>query len=158
MEADSSDQFRYTFRGAELYGALGIEGTSYEIGFEAVRLALGDIQGRVLLDCGCGTGRSAAFLKSLGAGRVYGVDRDQDMIDGALAQRLTNAVFMRIDEVIPLPDEPFPASFSPPRRPRRARYAPVQHSVMPKRECFAWHGCQYAGGYCPVWRDSRTRT
>jgi predicted RNA methylase len=58
---------------AEHYSALGIEGTTYEIGFRAVRPALGDIQGQVFLDFGCGTGRSAAFLKSPGAGRVYWV-------------------------------------------------------------------------------------
>jgi SAM-dependent methyltransferase len=95
----------YTSGGAELYDALGIEGTTYEIGFEAVRLALGDIQGQVFLDFGCGTGRSAAFLRSLGAGRVYRVDRDPDMIEKALARRLGGVVFTRIDEVIPLPDE-----------------------------------------------------
>jgi SAM-dependent methyltransferase len=100
-----SGRHSYTSAGAEFYDTLGIDGTTYEIGFEAVRLALGDIQGRVFLDFGCGTGRSAAFLKSLGAGRVYGVDRDQDMIGKALARRLDGVVFTRIDEVIPLPDE-----------------------------------------------------
>ncbi len=105
MGADSGGRYSYTSGGAELYDALGIEGTKYEIGFEAVRLALGDIQGQVFLDFGRGTGRSAAFLRSLGAGRVYGVDRDQDMIGKALARRLNGVVFTRIDEIIPLPDE-----------------------------------------------------
>ena len=60
--------------------------------------ALGEVQGQVFLDFGCGTGRSAAFLRSLGAGRVYGVDRDQDMIGNALARRhdeVASRVLMR---------------------------------------------------------------
>lgn len=61
--------------------------------------------GRVLLDYGCGAGRSAEFLLSIGAGRVYGVDHDPDMIERALARRLGGATFTCIDEVIPLPDE-----------------------------------------------------
>jgi len=105
MGADSGGRYSYTPGGVERYDALGIEGTTYEIGFEAVRRALGDIQGQVLLDFGCGTGRSAVFLRSLGAGRVHGVDRDQDMISRALARRLEGVVFMRIDQDIPLPDE-----------------------------------------------------
>jgi ubiquinone/menaquinone biosynthesis C-methylase UbiE len=105
MGADCGGRYSYTSGGAKVYDALGIEGTTYEIGFEAVRLVLGDIQGQVFLDFGCGTGRSAAFLRSLGAGRVYGVDRDHDMIGKALARRLDGVVFTRIDEVIPLPDE-----------------------------------------------------
>lgn len=105
MGADDGGRYTYGSGGAELYGALGIEGTTYEIGFEAVRLALGDIRGQVFLDFGCGTGRSAAFLRSLGAGCVYGVDRDPDMIARALARQLDAVVFTRIDEAIPLPDE-----------------------------------------------------
>ncbi len=105
MGSDCGGRFSYASGGAELYASLGIEGTTYEIGFEAVRQALGDIQGKVFLDFGCGAGRSAAFLRSLGAGRVYGVDHDQDMIGTALARRLDGVVFKHMDEVIPLPDE-----------------------------------------------------
>ena len=101
---DEPGRYGYASGGAELYDALGIEGTTYEMGFEAVRWALGDIRGQVFLDFGCGTGRSATFLRSLGAGRVYGVDRDQDMIGKALARRLDGVVFTRVDEVIPLQD------------------------------------------------------
>ena len=105
MGADSDGRFSYAPGGAELYASLAIEGTTYEIGFEAVRLALGDIRGRVFLDFGCGAGRSAAFLRSLGARRVYGVDRDRDMIAKASARQLDGVVFEHIDEAIPLPDE-----------------------------------------------------
>jgi SAM-dependent methyltransferase len=100
-----SGRFSYASGGAELYASLEIEGTTYEMGFDAVRRALGDIEGQVFLDFGCGAGRSAAFLRSLGAGRVYGVDRDQDMISQARARRLDGVVFEHMDEVIPLPDE-----------------------------------------------------
>jgi len=37
MGADSAGRYSYTSGGAELYDTLGIEGTTYEIGFEAVR-------------------------------------------------------------------------------------------------------------------------
>jgi SAM-dependent methyltransferase len=104
MGADSSGRFSYASGGAELYASLEIEGTTYEIGFEGVRRALGDIQGQVFLDFGCGTGRSTAFLRSLGTGHVYGVDRDPDMIGKALARRLDGVAFKHVDEVIPLPD------------------------------------------------------
>ena len=49
MGADSGSRFSYASRGAELCDELGIKGTTYEIGFEAVRRALGDIQGQVSL-------------------------------------------------------------------------------------------------------------
>src|SRR5215468_6180374 len=105
MEADPGGQHSYTFEGAARYDTLGIEGTTYEIGFDAVRRTLGSIQDKVFLDFGCGAGRSAAFLRSLGAGLVYAVDRDQNMIDRALARRLDGIAFMRIDDTIPLLDE-----------------------------------------------------
>ena len=45
MGADTGGPFSYTPVGAELYASLEIQGTTYEIGFEAVRRALGDIRG-----------------------------------------------------------------------------------------------------------------
>jgi SAM-dependent methyltransferase len=70
MGTGSGGRYSYRSGGAELYAGLGTEGTTYEIGFEAARLALGDVRGQVFLDFGCGTGRSAAFLISVGAGRI----------------------------------------------------------------------------------------
>ena len=79
----SRRRYSYTGGDAERYGSLGIEGTTYQIGFDAVAKLLGDITGRTFLDFGCGTGRSARFLKQLGARHVYGADHDQNMIDQA---------------------------------------------------------------------------
>jgi ubiquinone/menaquinone biosynthesis C-methylase UbiE len=102
--SDADKWYSYTAGTAELYGLLGIEGTTYQIGFDAVAKLLGDIEGKTFLDFGSGTGRSARFLKELGAEHVYGVDHDQDMIDQALSQELDGVTFVLIDVTIPLPD------------------------------------------------------
>ncbi len=88
MGSGADGWYRYTDGNAELYGSLGIEGTTYQIGFDAVAKLLGDIRGKTFLDFGCGTGRSAGFLKELGAAHVYAVDHDQNMIDQALSREL----------------------------------------------------------------------
>lgn len=103
MGSDADDLYRYTDANAELYGSFGIEGTTYQIGFDAVAKLLGDISGKTFLDFGCGTGRSARFLKNLGAQHVYAVDHDQNMIDKALSQELGGVTFLPIDDAIPLP-------------------------------------------------------
>jgi SAM-dependent methyltransferase len=103
MGPDDS-RYRYTGGNAELYGSLGIEGTTYQIGFDAAAELLGDITGKTFLDFGCGTGRSALFLKGLGARHVYGTDHDQDMIGQAQARELDGVTFLLIDGPIPLPD------------------------------------------------------
>ncbi len=104
MGSDAGSRYRYMGGNAALYGSLGIEGTTYQIGFDAVAELLGDITGKTFLDFGCGADRSARFLKGLGAGHVYGVDHDQDMIDQALSRELDGVTFWRIDSAIPLPD------------------------------------------------------
>lgn len=104
MGSDASSRYRYTGGNAELYGSLGIEGTTYQVGFDAVAGLLGDITGKTFLDFGCGTGRSAWFLKGLGAGHVYGADHDSDMIDQALNQELDGVTFLLINGPVPLPD------------------------------------------------------
>jgi len=43
-------------------------------------LLRGDIEGRVVYDLGCGTGRFAIGAKLLGAKRVVGIDRDRDAL------------------------------------------------------------------------------
>ncbi len=106
MGPDAGNRYSYTPAGAKMYSTFGIEGTTYEIGYDCVRELLdGRISGKVFLDFGCGTGRSTAFLKELGAGYVYGVDHDQNMIDLALATNLDGAEFLFIADTIPLPDE-----------------------------------------------------
>jgi SAM-dependent methyltransferase len=67
-------------------------------------MLLGDISGKTFLDFGCGAGRSARFLKELGAQHVYAVDHDQNMIDQALSQALDGVTFLHIDGPIPLSD------------------------------------------------------
>jgi SAM-dependent methyltransferase len=104
MGSDAGGRYNYTDGNAGLYGLLGIEGTTYQIGFDAVAELLGDITATTFLDFGCGTGRSARFLKQLGARHVYAVDHDQNMIDQALSQDLDGVTFLRIDGPIPLPD------------------------------------------------------
>jgi len=104
MGSDAEGRYSYTHGNAELYGSLGIAGTTYQIGFDAVAELLGDITGKTFLDFGCGAGRSARFLKALGARHVYGVDHDQDMIGQALSQDLHGVTFLLIDGPIPLPD------------------------------------------------------
>jgi ubiquinone/menaquinone biosynthesis C-methylase UbiE len=106
MEPDASDPYGYTPDGAKKYSTFGIEGTTYEIGYDCVgQLLHGGIRGKVFLDFGCGAGRSAAFLKELGAGYVYGVDDAENMIDLAVATNLDGAEFLLIGDAIPLPDE-----------------------------------------------------
>jgi SAM-dependent methyltransferase len=97
-------QYRYTDANAEAYGSLGIEGTTYQVGFDAVARLLGDISGKTFLDFGCGTGRSARFLRGLGAQSVYAVDHDQSMIDQARCEETDGIIFFRIEHAVPLPD------------------------------------------------------
>jgi SAM-dependent methyltransferase len=104
MGPDSGGRYRYTGVNAEAYGSFGIVGTTYQIGFDAVAELLGDISGKTFLDFGCGAGRSAGFLKRLGARQVYAVDHDQNMIDQALARELDGVTFLYADSGIPLPD------------------------------------------------------
>jgi SAM-dependent methyltransferase len=104
METDPG-RYRYAAGNAKLYASLGIEGTTYQIGFDAVRDLLGPVEGQILLDFGCGAGRSTAFCKALGAGHVYGVDHDRDMIAEAEARALAGATFLAAEGTVPLPDE-----------------------------------------------------
>lgn len=104
MCALGGDQHRYTASNAKLYASIGIDGTTYEIGFDAVREMLGDIRGQTFLDFGCGAGRSTEFLADLGAGRVYGVDHDSRMLDVARARVMAGTTLLLASEEIPLPD------------------------------------------------------
>jgi toxoflavin synthase len=48
-----------------------------------VRTALGDIEGRSVIDFACGTGHYSRFLKALGAKMVLGVDLSPAMVEAA---------------------------------------------------------------------------
>ena len=104
MGSDADGRYSYTDGNAELYGLLGIEGTTYQIGFDAVAKLLGDVSGKAFLDFGCGTGRSARFLKELGARHVHAVDHDQTMIDQALSPGTGRRDLLADRGPIPLPD------------------------------------------------------
>jgi ubiquinone/menaquinone biosynthesis C-methylase UbiE len=99
-------QYRYTSDSAQIYDTFKIRDTTYEIGFRRVGELLGDLNGKVFLDFGSGTGRSAAFLKALGTRQVYAVDHDADMIKVARAKGLDGITFLQAgDDSIPLDDE-----------------------------------------------------
>ena len=105
LGSTGDDRYAYSADSARRYGSLGIEGTTYEIGFDAVRELLGDITRKTFLDFGCGAGRSTAFLRALGADYVYGVDHDRNMLEAARSREVGGATFLFADDAIPLPGE-----------------------------------------------------
>lgn len=64
MGSAAGGRYSYTAGNARLCGSLGIEGPTYQIGFDAVRELLGPIKGKIFLDFGCGAGRSARLPES----------------------------------------------------------------------------------------------
>jgi SAM-dependent methyltransferase len=104
MPTNADDRYVYTPGNARIFDTLGLDGDTYGIALRSVRELLGNIRGKMLLDFGSGTGRSAAFLRALGARHVYGVDHDRNMVNVAVAKGLEDVTFMHIDDVIPLPD------------------------------------------------------
>src|SRR3989344_9124259 len=51
--------------------------------FAAARKELGSLDEKVVLDFGCGTGRSSRILQDWGARHVIGVDRNPKMLEAA---------------------------------------------------------------------------
>lgn len=97
--------YSYLPEHAQIYSQLGVSGTTYEMGFREAGRLLGDMRGRIVLDFGCGTGRSTRLLKSLGAERVIGVDRNENMIEQARANSATGIDFhLMREQTIPLLD------------------------------------------------------
>ena len=79
-----------------------------------VRVALGDVRGRDVLDLGCGTGRHATWLVKGGA-RVTGLDFSEKMLERArLKVPADGARFIAHDlhEPLPLDDASFDAAVS----------------------------------------------
>jgi ubiquinone/menaquinone biosynthesis C-methylase UbiE len=102
--------YRYSPEQAMAYSHLGIAGTTYEISFKEVG-RIGHFQGKTVLDFGTGTGRTAHLWKLLGAKKVIGVDRDENMI--AQTQSAEGVEFYLItDNSIPLPDASVDAAVS----------------------------------------------
>ncbi len=68
--------------------------------------ALGEVNGKVVVDLGCGTGRQTLRLAAKGA-KIAGVDQSEGMLEKAKAKDATGAVrFLRVDldEAFPFPD------------------------------------------------------
>jgi ubiquinone/menaquinone biosynthesis C-methylase UbiE len=100
------EKYHYTAENAKTYDTFEIAGTTYEIGFGRVAELLGDLTGQEFLDFGSGTGRSAVFLKGLGARHIYAVDRDDEMIRVAQAKHLEGITFVSTSHgSIPLDNE-----------------------------------------------------
>lgn len=55
--------------------------TNEKINFPAIMRGLGDVRGLIVLDYGCGNGRFARNLESLGVAKVIGVDISSTMIN-----------------------------------------------------------------------------
>jgi ubiquinone/menaquinone biosynthesis C-methylase UbiE len=73
----------------------------------AIAAALGDVEGRRVIDFGCGTGRLSAWLSARGA-IVDGVDVTPEMIEVARERGLPRATFKVIEgHRLPFPDDSF---------------------------------------------------
>jgi SAM-dependent methyltransferase len=103
MQPPGGRRGQYTPRDAQLYAALGIRGTTYEIGFTALAAELADLAGRTVLDFGCGAGRSSAFLVGLGAPRVFAVDHSAEMLAELARRGIPEVTGVLSGEAIPLP-------------------------------------------------------
>lgn len=95
--------YSYSPENARLYSELGVTGTTYEVSFNEMARLLGNLHGKIVLDFGTGTGRSAQLLHSLGATKVIGVDHDTNMINEARKKVIDGIEFHEIkDGIIPL--------------------------------------------------------
>jgi ubiquinone/menaquinone biosynthesis C-methylase UbiE len=99
--------YQYTPANAKTYNTLGIKGTTYQLGFDEVSTILGDLHGKVALDFGTGTGRTARLLHALRAEKVYGVDHNQTMINQATASPNEGIDFMKVDDKLPFNQDSF---------------------------------------------------
>lgn len=102
---------QYNQETAEAYSKLGIIGTTYQAAFEEAANMLGDLTGKVYLDFGSGTGRSAMFLKNLGAEQVIGIDNNLSMVEMANADTEDGIEFHLVKENIPFLDNSFDGAF-----------------------------------------------
>lgn len=94
--------YKYSQNNAETYSKLGIKGTTYESGFNESKRLFGNLSGKTVLDFGCGAGRTAKLLLSMGAEKVIGVDHNQSMIDQANKIEFSHFQFLQIEKKIPL--------------------------------------------------------
>ncbi|MFF2089508.1 class I SAM-dependent methyltransferase [Paenibacillus sp. NPDC058174] len=94
------------------------EGSAHPGGFQATKELITQIsfpRGTKILEAGCGTGRTACYLASLGC-NVTAIDRNKDMIHKALNRAKISNLPVRIVQAdatsIPFPDETFDAVFT----------------------------------------------
>lgn len=94
------------------------EGSAHPGGFQATRELIGQIdfpRGTKVLEVGCGTGRTACYLASLGC-NVTAIDRNTDMLQKAIHRAKVNGVPVRIVQAdaasMPFSDETFDAVFT----------------------------------------------
>jgi len=104
--------YTYSKDNAATYSKLGIDGTTYEPGFNEARNIFGDLSGKTALDFGSGAGRTAQLLASIGAEKIVGVDHNQSMIDQATKTKGEKVEFIKIDETIPFGANTFDAALS----------------------------------------------
>ncbi len=94
--------YKYSQNNAKTYSKLGIKGTTYESGFNEAKRLFGNLSGKTVLDFGCGAGRTAKLLLSMGAEKVIGVDHNQSMINQANKIESSQLQFIQISHNIPL--------------------------------------------------------
>lgn len=100
-----TNMYQYSPENAKMYSQLKVIGTTYEISFNEMARLLGDLRGKIVLDFGTGTGRSALLIYSLGAKQVIGVDHDNNMISEAQSKDSESITFYHIrDNKTPLED------------------------------------------------------
>ncbi|MWC30509.1 class I SAM-dependent methyltransferase [Paenibacillus sp. MMS18-CY102] len=94
------------------------EGSAHPGGFQATKELIGKIgfpRGTKVLEAGCGTGRTACYLASLGCD-VTAIDRNKDMIQKAVQRAKISRVPVRIVQAdassLPFPDGTFDAVFT----------------------------------------------
>lgn len=99
--------YEYTQDNAKTYGTLGIQGTTYQPGFDEVKNIFGDLRGKVALDFGTGAGRTARLLRALGAKKVVGIDHNQTMIDQAASAHEEGLEFIKVGKDLPFDEGTF---------------------------------------------------
>ncbi|WP_336787308.1 class I SAM-dependent methyltransferase [Paenibacillus sp. MMO-177] len=94
------------------------EGSAHPGGFQATKELIGQIsfpRGTKVLEVGCGTGRTACYLASLGC-NVTAIDRNKDMIQKATYRARLSELPVRIVQAdaasMPFQDETFDAVFT----------------------------------------------
>jgi ubiquinone/menaquinone biosynthesis C-methylase UbiE len=78
---------KYSDSMAQAYSEIGVAGTTYELSLLPALKMLGDLSGRVALDFGTGTGRTAGLLQASGGEKVIAVDRDPEMLRRAVRSK-----------------------------------------------------------------------